>query len=139
MSNKKQQQLIVIAKTALKDFDESLDKIGQGSSDLARGIKYKITGTLISYTYDEYGDFLDKGTKPHRPPIKGLKKWADEKGLNVWAVAKGIEKRGTRAQPWLNNVTKELMDLDTEMYKYLNIMVEEDFEQPLKNKGFKIK
>ena len=52
-----------------------------------------------------------RGDKPQRsnagfverlPPIANLKAWAKQKGINPWALAKGLRKQGgTKAQPYL--------------------------------------
>lgn len=63
-------------------------------------LKNKHPNYIISITYKKYGDYIDEGTKPHMPPISSLKKWSEKKGLNVWSLAKSIEKKGTKAKPW---------------------------------------
>ena len=40
-------------------------------------------------------------TKPHFPPISAIEGWAQRKGLNPWAVAIGIAKKGTPIVPFL--------------------------------------
>ena len=39
-------------------------------------------------------------SKPHYPPIKKLKKWAEAKGLNPYAVQRSIGKKGTPLVPF---------------------------------------
>lgn len=93
-------------------------------------VKWK--GTLrrsISYSQDkgpdgdidffmaDYGKFVDEGIGvfgPKKSPIKKtsipgiafhLKPWADSKGLNAWAVATNIVKRGgIKPRPFFNSV-----------------------------------
>lgn len=48
-----------------------------------------------------YSAAVELGSKPHFPPVRALETWARRKGLNAWAVAKGIAKRGTKAQRYL--------------------------------------
>ena len=48
--------------------------------------------------------YVEEGTPPHRPPTfrdSSLAQWAELKGLNVYAVAKSIEKKGTKAHPFV--------------------------------------
>ena len=44
---------------------------------------------------------LEKGTKPHMPPVDAIRAWADSKGINPWAVAMSIKKKGTEAHPFV--------------------------------------
>jgi len=48
-----------------------------------------------------YAIYVEFGTSPHFPPVSALRGWAKRHGVNEWAVAKGISKRGTPAQPFL--------------------------------------
>lgn len=52
-----------------------------------------------------YAIYVEEGTPPHRPPTfpnSSLAQWAELKGLNVFAVAKSIEKKGTKAHPFVS-------------------------------------
>lgn len=44
---------------------------------------------------------VEKGTKPHMPPVSSLQAWADAKGINPWALAMSIKKKGTMAHPFV--------------------------------------
>ncbi|MEC5150873.1 hypothetical protein [Cryobacterium sp. GrIS_2_6] len=61
----------------------------------------------------QYADAIETGSRPHRPPAgpdSALAQWCEMKGLNVWAVAKSIELRGTKAHPYIEpayDATKE--------------------------------
>jgi hypothetical protein len=35
------------------------------------------------------------------PPVNALKEWSRRKGIDPWAVAMSIKKKGTPAQPFL--------------------------------------
>ncbi|WP_148667404.1 hypothetical protein [Arthrobacter sp. Hiyo1] len=51
-----------------------------------------------------YADAVETGSRPHRPPAgpdSSLAQWCEMKGLNVWAVAKSIELRGTKPHPYI--------------------------------------
>jgi type IV secretory pathway TrbD component len=48
-----------------------------------------------------YSMAVHAGTKPHFVSGETLKAWAARKGLNPWAVAKSIAKKGTKANPFL--------------------------------------
>ena len=54
-----------------------------------------------------YGLFVNEGTRPHFPPVSALTGWASRHGMNPYAVAVGISKRGTRAQPFFDKALKE--------------------------------
>lgn len=48
-----------------------------------------------------YAIYVEFGTSPHFPPVSALRGWAKRHGTNEWAVARGIARRGTPAQPFL--------------------------------------
>lgn len=48
-----------------------------------------------------YSMAVHMGTGPHKVSGESLKAWAARKGLNPWAVAKSIAKKGTKANPFL--------------------------------------
>lgn len=48
-----------------------------------------------------YGVAVHDGTLPHRVSATAIAPWARKKGLNPWAVAKSISKKGTKANPFL--------------------------------------
>lgn len=60
----------------------------------------RFAGTLRSQV--PYGMAVVQGSRPHY--VSGnnpqLRAWAEKKGLNSWAVAKSIQKKGTRANPY---------------------------------------
>lgn len=60
----------------------------------------RFQGTLASNM--PYALFVEKGTGPHMPPIDAITPWAKKKGLNPWAVAMSIKKKGTKANPFLS-------------------------------------
>ena len=46
-----------------------------------------------------YAPYVEFGTRPHFPPVAALERWAKQKGLNPWVVAKSIAQKGTEAHP----------------------------------------
>lgn len=51
-----------------------------------------------------YADAVETGSRPHWPPHgpdSSLAAWAKLKGLNVYAVAASIAKKGTKAHPYI--------------------------------------
>lgn len=47
-----------------------------------------------------YASAVQFGTPPHKVNVAEITPWAESKGLNPWAVAKSIEKKGTKANPF---------------------------------------
>ncbi len=94
--------------------DEIIDRAPVGVAGFAgQGISHNIS---IDYNGDTteaeigpndnvpYAKYVEDGTDPHyvpHGPDSSLAQWAEMKGLNVYAVAKGIEKRGTKAHPFV--------------------------------------
>lgn len=53
-------------------------------------------------TNASYAKAVHEGRRPGiMPPVKAIEGWAKRKGLSAWAVAKSIEKHGTKPNPFL--------------------------------------
>ena len=48
-----------------------------------------------------YGAHVEFGTRPHFPPPSALEPWARRHGMNAFAVARAISRRGTRRHPYM--------------------------------------
>lgn len=57
-----------------------------------------LEGTLSSE--QPYASAVEYGTGPHPVSVEEIGPWAISKGLNPYAVAKSISKKGTRANPF---------------------------------------
>ena len=85
---------------------------------LRRSISYEQDGTDIRFNMADYGSFIDEGVSgtvvkrdtpfSFRGRYKGtafyIKDWALSKGLNQWAVAKSIQKKGIKPRPFFTSV-----------------------------------
>ena len=79
------------------------------SGKLAKSIHQLVTEVAATIGPDhklKYAIYVEKGTKPHMPPVDALKAWAEQKGLNPWAVAMSIKKKGTKANPFVERTYK---------------------------------
>jgi hypothetical protein len=68
----------------------------------------RFTGTLESLA--PYAAAVHEGTAPHMVPVDAITPWANKKGLNPWAVAKSIAKKGTKANPFLQRAVDSVED-----------------------------
>lgn len=76
------------------------------TGDLRRDIKYKMTGRLSAVVGSQLAraEWLEEGAGPRWVSVKEgspLRRWADMKGINPWAVQKSIAKKGTKAHPFV--------------------------------------
>jgi hypothetical protein len=58
-----------------------------------------------------YADAVETGSQPHIPPAgpdSALAQWCELKGLNVWAVAKSIARKGTKPHPYIEPTYQEV-------------------------------
>lgn len=77
------------------------------TQQLAKGIKVLITVTIATIRPTApHSIYIEKGTAPHMPPIDAITPWAESKGLNPWAVALSIKKKGTVANPFVDRTFK---------------------------------
>lgn len=68
-----------------------------------------------------YSGSVEYGTRPHAVSAASLKDWAMKKGLNPYAVAKSIAKKGTRANPFLKKTSVQANDdIDKIMSEAIN-------------------
>lgn len=63
-----------------------------------------------------YADAVETGTKPHRPPIDALQAWADMHGINVWALAASIAKKGTQPHPYIKPTYDDTTDYVADIF-----------------------
>jgi len=71
----------------------------------------RFEGKLSSKT--KYAPYIEFGTRPHVVPVKNnidFQKWANKKGLNPYAVAASIAKKGTRANPFFQRSIEQAQD-----------------------------
>ena len=48
-----------------------------------------------------YGEPVEKGSRPHAVSAKKLESWAQKRGINPFALAASIRKKGTRPHPYM--------------------------------------
>lgn len=85
---------------------------------LVQGIDYHIkdSGNTIETTVkpdakgDKYAIYVERGAKPHRPPVKALQGWADRHGIPVWAVVRKIEREGTDPRWMWRDTYNDVLD-----------------------------
>lgn len=58
-------------------------------------------------TTKKYAVYVHEGTKPHYPPISALTGWARRHGVSPYVVARGIAKKGTKANPFMRDALEE--------------------------------
>ena len=114
-----------LAEYVLKDLREI---VPSDTGNLKNTMTYKIEGSEIQFIMEDYVNYINDGTKPHRPPISAIEGWAKRKGINPWALANHIATYGTKAQNFLNKFTdseskygERLSDL---IYKELGIKID---------------
>ena len=75
---------------------------------------------------EKYADYVETGTKPHWAPVSSLERWAKLKGINPYALQRGIAKHGTKAHPYLDKSIKETESFAVkDMGEQLNQVIEE--------------
>jgi hypothetical protein len=86
--------------------------------NLRRSISYDIKEGNVDFKMTDYGQFIDQGVNgllqqvgspfSFKGRIAGtayhIKQWADSKGINEWALATSIQKKGIRPRKFFNSV-----------------------------------
>lgn len=102
------QRALMDAATA--GFNESQERVAAQSTDTAQLLRSGVPpqemddGSVVWGYAAEYAPFVEKGTRPHFPPVEALRGWArrvlgDESA--AWAVARKIAREGTEPQPFV--------------------------------------
>lgn len=78
---------------------------------LRKGIRSSIQPTKGSVVATaKHSIFVHDGTKPHWPPFQpnsSLDRWAKSKNIPTFLVAKAIARKGTKAQPFMDEAIDE--------------------------------
>lgn len=87
------------------------------SMTTSKSVRYYVKNDQqLMLEFADTAKYVDRGTRPHMPPVNKIKKWANAHGINEWALAYHIKKYGTAAHPFLNKV----YDVMSAGLKYLN-------------------
>lgn len=77
----------------------------------------------------DYGVYVHEGTRPHWPPYKEgtpLGRWAKQKGINPYLVARSISRKGTKANPFFKKgIDKAQSNINLYFKKALQKITEE--------------
>lgn len=92
---------------------------------LSKSIKYSVAPTFLEISFNEYGVDVDTGTPPHKVEISKLIKWVKAKGILVspWAIQNSIMVKGTKANPWILEFKRTLLNFDKDMLKVIDLEV----------------
>lgn len=76
--------------------------LGALKLSITRVVRKAGSGVIVEVgPTQKYGKGIEEGRPPHYVSPAALSGWAKRKGLNPYAVSKAIEKKGTRAQPYM--------------------------------------
>lgn len=102
-----------VAPYLVKDLKENCPV---DTGKLKNSIDYYIKDNVLYVTMEDYGQIVNDGSAPHIPPISAIEGWSKRKGLKPWAVAKNIEKFGTKPTFFMKN----LEEFEKNYYEKLN-------------------
>ncbi|MGO4470337.1 hypothetical protein AB4Y95_00160 [Arthrobacter sp. M-10] len=95
--------------------------MGQGIANNI-GIDYNVadmSATIKPTDQVPYADGVETGTRPHMPPAgpdSSLAQWCELHGLNVWAVAMSIKRKGTKPHPFVEPTYQVVIPQVTERF-----------------------
>lgn len=99
------------------------------TGQLRGGIGYELRGggTLVTLKIKSMADhsiFVEKGTRPHFPPVGAVAGWAKAHGIEPFLVARAISKKGTKAKPFLEPAVERTMPaINKEMQNLIRIIL----------------
>lgn len=102
------------------------------TGNLRESIRFHLGDNFIQFTMEEYGKYVDQGTKPHWAPIAPFLRWASAKGLPkkaAYAVRASIAKKGTKPHRFFTTILEREIDklvpqLDEGFIRYLGDRIE---------------
>ncbi len=115
-SSKEIQKFITLAlkNSAVIVHHQESKEVPRGvTGKLAKSIKETVTtlAAVIGPDHNlKYAIYVEKGTKPHMPPVDAITEWANKKGINPWALAMSIKQKGTQANPFVERTFKKTKD-----------------------------
>lgn len=108
------EQLGIVSELAKKTMQNKAPEGVGGDKGLRGSIEVEINKPLLTAKIQptaRYADAVEKGSKPHWVSAKEgspLERWAELKGLNVYAVQRSIAKKGTKAHPYIEPTYREI-------------------------------
>lgn len=137
--NNLNKELLKIGNDVKDALQQQLGKEGLGNSDLLNDINIKFNNGKISIHIPGYGEFVDKGTKPHTPPISALIPWAKSHNLNPWSVQAKITKWGTDPQPFLFKIGETTIKEEGKLADAGMIDIMKPIDKSFKDSGATVK
>ena len=102
-----------LATNTMKNKARSIVPVDTGA--LRRSIRNEVSyrGNIVEGIIgptEPYGADVEFGTHPHLVSAKILEKWARKRGLNPWAVASSIKRKGTKKHPYMEPTFEQTRD-----------------------------
>jgi len=66
-----------------------------------------------------YAIYVEKGTRPHFPPVEAIRRSMKVSAQHAWAIARAIARKGTKAYPYLRPAADALYPTLTSRIKRL--------------------
>ena len=116
---------------------ELVDQNINASMDLSDSIIYRVSEHFIEIEMNEYGSFVETGTKPRESKngegfLDKIVRWTKYKGIPeeaAYPIYKHILEHGTKPHPWTSKFRTHILNLDAEILEYMGIRVENDYEK----------
>lgn len=100
----------ICGKTAMDIVAEAQSLAPVDISDLKNSIvpERESVGHWLVRVDVEYGAAVEYGGKAHMPPVKAITPWAERHGIDPWALAISISRKGTKRQPFLTPAAEKM-------------------------------
>lgn len=104
------------------------------TGQLANSVTHNIGGSGLT-TIGEVGPtvaywpFVERGTKPHWPPVAAVTPWARRHGIPPFLVARSIAKKGTKAQPFVRPAWEHNQQQIRDMFDAIGLQISMKFRK----------
>jgi hypothetical protein len=86
-----------LSRSSKKVLSEAQNRAPVFTGRLRSSLQVKMkTDKMTVISTSPYALYVETGTRPHFPPISAIRSWAQSKGINPYALARSIARKGTK-------------------------------------------
>ena len=117
--------------SAAKDIQrEEVKQAPHDTGNLQRSIQFRYQPIqAIIEPVANYATYVHEGTKPHHPPVRAIQGWALKRGINPFALAKSMARKGTPPNKFVERTVENVGPkvskyFETALEKIVNVLAE---------------
>ena len=128
--------------TLRQAFIVIMRQIDLDKSQLVKNSNFLWRDNAVQISMEDYAIYVDSGRRVGTmPPVRAISQWIRTSGISIpigmkaeqfaFAIARSIQKKGIKARPFLDRLSKEVTQLT---FEYMNHKVQEELLMMFKDK-----